>query len=156
VCERQASWKQGFIIDKWIRHLLGSAVDPWHFGKDPYPRIRTPDLQIPILLFRQWPSRFQQKKIFLRFTANLFFEGTFTSVIKKSQKSKNQGFSLLFLQDDAWIRIRTKIWRGSESGRSKTLRILRIRIRNTVSRTTFGTVFTSTTLWIRICFNADP
>ncbi len=40
--------------------------DPWHFGTDPDPdpRIRTSDYQIRIWihLFRQWPSRRQQKK----------------------------------------------------------------------------------------------
>ncbi len=69
--------------------------------------------------FRQWPSRWQQKIIFLHKDFCLFlFETTFTSffnvkVIKKSQNSRNQGFSYYFClmiegpgSGSVWIRIK--------------------------------------------------
>jgi hypothetical protein len=44
-----------------------SVVDPWHFGTDPDPRIRTSDLRI--CFFRQWLTRWLQRvKVFLLIT----------------------------------------------------------------------------------------
>ncbi len=53
-------------------------------------------IQIRILLFLSVSSRCQQKKVFSKFFFALLFEGTFTKVIKKSQNSRNQGFSYYF------------------------------------------------------------
>ncbi len=47
----------------FVQSLVSSVPDPLHFDTDPDPRIRTSDkrIRIWILLFRQWPSRRQQK-----------------------------------------------------------------------------------------------
>jgi hypothetical protein len=73
--------------------------------------------------FRQGPSRCQQY-----FFCLLLFEGHLhkSLKIKKSHKDVTK----LFLLDEGSIRIRT-INDGSGSGRSKNIRVLRIRIHNT-------------------------
>ncbi len=76
--------------------LASSVTDPWHFGTDPVPRIRASDLNngsgSGSCYSRQWPSRRQQKTMFLY-------------VIKKSKNSRNHGFSSILL-DNRRIRIR--------------------------------------------------
>ncbi len=41
---------------------LNIFVDPWHFGTDPDPRIRTADLRIRILLFSSVAEKDAKKK----------------------------------------------------------------------------------------------
>ncbi len=96
-----------------------SVVDPWHFGTDPDPQIRTTDLRMRILLFLSVTFKFFY---FLLFEYTLH-QSSRQNVIKQ-YKSR---FFLLFLLDDGRIRIRTNI-DGSGSLRSKSIRILRIRI----------------------------
>ncbi len=76
--------------------------------------------------FRHWPSRCQQKLIFVRKNfCFLLFEGTFTSFFKDKKLKgsyKTVRFFLIFLLDDGRIRIHT-----SES-------VLRIRIRIRIHR----------------------
>jgi hypothetical protein len=122
-------------------------VDPWHFGKDP-----DSDPGAGFCHFRQWPSKWQLKIIFLLITL-LLFEGTFTSSFKdkKSQRShKTVGTGRKesrFLLDDrrsgagaaAGSAVCTKGSRsvtrihGSRSGRPKTIpaTVLVILIRHT-------------------------
>ncbi len=76
-------------------------------------------IRMRILLFLSWPSRRQQKIIFFSLSfysysflklhlITSFFKGK--KVTRKSQNSKNQGFSSLLLVDGRiWIRIRTNI-----------------------------------------------
>ncbi len=94
--------------------FLTSVPNPWHFGTDSDPWIRTSDkrMQLKILLFFSSVTiKMPTKNKFFRL---LLFEGTFLSfftatVIKKSQNSRNQGFSYFFLLDDGRIRIRIRI-----------------------------------------------
>ncbi len=87
--------------------------DPWHFGTDPdaAPRILTFDsgLGSESCFFRQLLSRDQQKII--KSSCFFLYGGTFTSfftkLIRKSQNSRNQGFSSFFFVVDGRTRIRT-------------------------------------------------
>ncbi len=91
--------------------------------------------------FRQWPTRRQQKTNLKKlFFCLLLFEGTFTSffkvkkVKKKSQNSRNQGFSYyccLMVEGSGSV----PLTNGSGSRRPKNIRIRRIRIRNTAIHT---------------------
>ncbi len=90
--------------------------------------------------FHHWPSRCQQKLIFLHnFFCLLLFEGTFTSFFedKKSKRhhnSRNQSFSYYFCMiiEGSWSGSKP-LTSGSESGswRPKNIWIRWIRIRNT-------------------------
>jgi hypothetical protein len=88
--------------------------------------------------FRHWPSRRQQKKEFLK-KGFLLITGTFSLHLHKFTRIKGQKVTkqvgikvfLLFLLVDRRIRIRTSLINGSESARSKSIRIRRIRIHNT-------------------------
>ncbi len=94
-----------------------SVADPWHFGTDPDPRIHTKHTSGSgfgsgscYFLSFTVPSKHQQKT---NFSIKVFLLVTFWSYItsffkdKKSKRSHNQVFFLLFLLDDFWIRIRT-------------------------------------------------
>ncbi len=87
-----------------------------------------------------WPSRCQQKtKFFKKFSCVLLFEGTFTSffgdkkVKKKSQNSRNQGFSYYVCL--------MKEGSGSGSRRPKNMWIRWIRIRIRIRNTAFQPLF---------------
>jgi hypothetical protein len=72
--------------------------DPWHFGMDPEPRIRTSGQRIRVWLFSSVLSRCQKNYFFCLL---IFFEGTFTSLftvksLKEVPNSRNQGFSNYF------------------------------------------------------------
>ena len=92
--------------------LWSSVLDPWHFGTDPYPWIRTTDLRIRILLFSSVADKMPTKNYFFSpsFFAYYCFEDIFTSVFvdKKSKRSHKK------------IRIHT---RYDGSGRPKNIRI---------------------------------
>ncbi len=94
-----------------------SVVDPWHFGTEPDPRIRTTDLwiRIRILLFSSVAFKMPTKKLvfFLGFLLMTFWRNcTCTSVFKdikswRSHKTVGIKVFLTFLLDDGRIRIRT-------------------------------------------------
>ncbi len=81
-------------------------IRAWHFGMnpDPDPRIRASDLQIRIrfLLFSSLTFKRQQKNIFFLRFAYYFLKVQYIHIIfkdkrsKKSQNSRNQGFSYHF------------------------------------------------------------
>ncbi len=62
-----------------------SVVDPWHFGTDPDPPIRTTDLRIriQILIIRQWLTKCQQI-----FFPKFLFEGNLHGRFKDKKTSK--------------------------------------------------------------------
>ncbi len=94
-------------------------------------RIRTTDLQIriQIMLFSSVAFKMPTKDIFFLslfayYQVHLHYSSQINfSVIKKSQNSRNQGFSYYFCL----------MMEGSRSGRFKNIRILRIQIHNTKS-----------------------
>jgi hypothetical protein len=115
-------------IQLFIRILGSSVPDPWHFGTDPYPWIRTSDLRIQILHFSSVIFKTPTKNIFyFIFIYILLFEGTFTLFFedkghKKSRNSRNQGFSYYFcLMMEVSGAI--PLTNGSGSGRPKIFRI---------------------------------
>ncbi len=90
-----------FTINKTQIFQKKSVPDPWHFGTDPDPWIRTFVLriQIQILLFSLVTSKMLKNKFFFSFVLHITTSvGTFTSVfkLKKSQNSRNQGFYWFF------------------------------------------------------------
>ncbi len=136
ICDKYSSQNCAF---HWNIYILGILADPWHFGVDPDPDPRSQPLTngsgfrsgfgsglgsgfgsgpgsrfgSGSFYFRHWPSRRQQKLIFMkRFFCLLHFEGTFTSFFKykksKSEftKQEESRFFFLFLLDDWRIRIR--------------------------------------------------
>ncbi len=89
--------------------------------------------------FRQWSSRLQQQKNLSKFFCLLLFDATLTSFFKdkkskkQSQNSRNQGFSCYFclmIEGSGSGVGSVPRPNGSESGRPKSIRILRIMIRN--------------------------
>ncbi len=66
---------------------------------DPDPRIRITDLRTRILLFSSVADKMTKTSFFSKFCL-LLFEGTSSKIIsKKSQNSRNQGFSYFFVVD---------------------------------------------------------
>jgi hypothetical protein len=131
--------RSAFWGSSWCRSfeccLKTIVVDPWHFGTDPHPWIRTTDIRIRILLFSSVADKMPTKtKFFSRVFCLLHFEGTCTSVLnspKKSENSRNQWYSSLFcllMQGSGFVQNHD----GSGSGRSKNIRI---RIHNTALKT---------------------
>ncbi len=127
--------------------LLRSVVDPWHFGTDldPDPRIRASDqwirIRLRILLFLSLTFNTQKNYFSLRFLLITFWRYIHiiflrSKVIKKSQNSRNQGFSYYFcLMIEGSGSRSIPLTNGSVSGcrRPKNIRNLRIqdRIHNT-------------------------
>ncbi len=113
---------------KIIFHDIASVADPWHFGVDPDPDPRSMPLTngSGSCYFRHWPSRYQQKLIFLTqfFSAYYFLELHLHHLSKiksqkESQNSSNQGFFFYYF---------CMTIEGSGSGKPKNMWI---RIRNT-------------------------
>ncbi len=73
-------WKSGLQPDVLPK---SSVADPWHFGADSDPRIRTSDWCIQI-------------RIRLRFLRLHLHHFSMIKMHKKSQNSRNQGFSYYF------------------------------------------------------------
>jgi hypothetical protein len=128
--------------------VLNSVADPWHLGwiriRGSMPLTNGSGFGSGSCYFRHWPSRCQQKTNFLNsFFAYYFFKvPTCTSFSKlksqkKSQSSRNQGFSYFFLLGDRRIQEAQNMW----------IRIrIRIRIRNTGRRSGWRSGKTSSLL----------
>ncbi len=142
-------WNSKFSISHASLHLsLNRVLDLRHIilDPDPDPKIRPTDLRIRILLFSsgvadKMPPK--NKYCFQRFLYFFVFEGTFIQVFidkkskRKSQNSRNQGFSNFFCLLMEGCRPRSRSGSvcvqsndGSGSGRPKNIRI---GIHNTVS-----------------------
>ncbi len=100
-------------MKSWM--LSRSVPDPWRFGTDLGPRIRTFDWWIlmptRILLFSQWPSRCQPK-IILSFYAYSFLKVHFhhsstIKIHKEVRKQEKSRFFLIFSLVNGTIRTRT-------------------------------------------------
>ncbi len=106
----------------------GSA-DPNHWLTDPDPRIRTTDLRIRILLFPQWLTRCQQKRICVLIFCILttFWRCIYISLQRWKVKKSPQNGRNQWTKND-----------GSGSGKSKNIRFLRIQIHNTAARYEFS------------------
>ncbi len=119
-------WKKPLKNHVFTWTTQTSVADPWHFGTDLDPRISTSDWS-GSCYFRQWPSK-RQVFFLITFWRYIYIIFQRKNVIKKSHKSRNQGFS-----NDFCLMIL-----GSGSRRPKYMRILRIRIRNTDANPFFG------------------
>ncbi len=83
-------WADGWAVPAvWaaLQAPPGTSVpDPWHFGVDPDPRIRTNGSGS--FHFHHWPSRCQQKTNKKKFFCIVLFEGTV--LLHNFSKIKNQ------------------------------------------------------------------
>ncbi len=71
--------------------VIVSVADPWHFGTDPDPWIRTPltnRSRSGSCYFRQWPSRRELKNFYFFVFCFLLFEVTFTSFFKDKKSER--------------------------------------------------------------------
>ncbi len=92
----------GFKMPTKNKVSFFNVADPWHFGTDPDPRIRTSDkrILIRILLFSSVTFKMAIEKNFLIFFCLLlFFKATFTSFFKdkKSYRSYKTAGIKVFL-----------------------------------------------------------
>ncbi len=115
----------GFKMPTKNKVSFFSVADPWHFGTDPDPRIRTSDKRILIRILLLSSVTFKTA-IFLIFFAYFFLKlhlHHFSKIKSHTEVTKQQEsrFFLLFLLDDSRIRICASYYR------------LWIRIRNTDS-----------------------
>ncbi len=147
VSNREKSGCQGERVNRYIVLMAGELVerevyhatwgymqarvaDPWH--TDPDPRIHISDwwiLLFSIMIFKMATKRFFS--YYLSYWSYIYIIFQRKKVIKKSQNSRNQGFSyyscLIEGSGSGAGSEAGSVHRGSESGRPKNIRI-RIRI----------------------------
>ena len=76
-------------------------MDPWHFGTDPDPRIRSTDLRIRILPIRQW---LKKKFFFLSFLLITFWSYIYISFIDKRSKRSPDAYKKMMDPDPGGLK----------------------------------------------------
>ncbi len=135
-------WKQGLYriscAFSFVSKPAGQYSDPWHFGMDPDPRIRTSEDWIRILLFSSVTFKMATKKInFSMFFCLLLFKAVFRSFFKdktgfishKTVGMQVSHYFCLMIEGSGFGSSSVPDTNESGSGRPSKMRILRIRIR---------------------------
>ncbi len=110
----------------YMKYHFTSVVDPWHFGTDPDPRIRSPYPWLRLLLIPSVTFKMPTKKVFfLHFLKVHSHHSSKIKSHKRSKNSKKQGFSYWYfclMMEGSWsVFICTEVQKHTKTSGSTTL-----------------------------------